>query len=98
MHPVSSSSCWRMQPLKEVGIEPADKIPVRLGIILLSSGPSFKAQQEAVVKLLGTMRPQLDQAFVVTRAKSRGSHGWPKSELTWDSDLQAVASFVHALR
>lgn len=84
--------------VKVLRLERADKMPIRLGIVLLSSGPSFKAQQETAVKLLGELRPNMDQAFVITRETSAGPHNWPKAQLNWESDSAALESFVRGLR
>jgi hypothetical protein len=81
-----------------LGLESADKVPVRLGILLLGSTPSFKAQQEAAMQLLASLRPNLDQAFVLTQATSNKSRGWPTQQLSWDPYPKGVASLVRGLR
>jgi hypothetical protein len=83
---------------KVLGIESAERIPVRLGILLLGNTPSFKAQQEAALQLLATLRPNLDQAFILTQATSNKSRGWPIQQLIWDPDPKGLATMVRGLR
>ncbi len=94
---------------KVVGVQAGDQIPVRLGIVLLSAAPNFKAQQEAAIHLLATLRPNIDQAFVLTQATCDSRHlpglqsgvcrlgDWPNQQVVWHLDLQSLSAFVRTL-
>lgn len=84
-------------PAKVLGLEPAEKVPLRIGILLIAEETTFKAQQEAAIQLLGTLRPGTDQAFVLTQSTSPKPRPWPKKNLIWDSDAHALAALVRSL-
>jgi VWFA-related protein len=86
------------RPAKVLGLEPAEKFPLRIGMLLLAEQTTFKAQQEAAIQLLGTLRPGTDQAFVLTQATSPKPRPWPNQNLTWDPDPKALISFVGRLK
>lgn len=73
----------------------AADIPLHLGIALLSSPASFSQQQAAAIELLQkAIRPQMDEAFVVT---ARGKKPWPSKRLDWKSDPAELAKIVQSL-
>jgi len=82
---------------KVTGIERADKLRLRVGILLITNSSTFKAQQEAAIQLLATLQPGLDQAFVLTQATPSNMRPWPAQQLVWNSDPQALTSFVRSL-
>ncbi len=94
-------------PVKVVTVDPGDKVPVRLGILLYSNLSSFKKQQEAAIQLLGSLRPQLDQAFVVTQAATNNASAWPDKssarpwpaeQVAWSVNPPELISFVRTLQ
>ena len=85
------------QPATVLGLERADKIPLRIGILLVGEQTTFKAQQEAAIQLLGNLRPGTDQAFVLTQATTIKPRPWPNQKLIWDPDPKALTSFVRGL-
>jgi len=89
-----------------LAVEPADAIPVRLGILLYSERETFKMQLDATTQLLGKLRPEVDQAFVVTQAAVDNAHAWPDdstarpwptSQVVW-TNLQDVVAFSRTLQ
>ncbi len=88
-------------------VESAQNVPIRLAILLYSNGASFKTQQEAAIQLLGKLRPQLDQAFVLTQAATNNasawpdnsqSRAWPQDQVVWNSNPSELVTFVRNLR
>jgi len=92
-------------PTKTLSVEPADKLPIRLGIILISNAATFKAQQETSLQLLAALRPSIDQAFVL----NNWTCSWVSAQacpdvkygntptLAWNSDLQTQATAIRSL-
>lgn len=84
------------RPSPIVSIDSAEKLPIRLGILLLSSSPTFKAQQAAAVQLLETLRPGVDLAFV-TMIGSPLPRDSRAREMPWNTDPKALIAFVRSL-
>ena len=83
---------------KVLGIESAGRLPVRLGILLTGDQFTFKTQQKAALRLLESLRPGEDQAFVLTHSLNKRPHPWPSGNLAWQSDLKALAGYVEGLQ
>jgi hypothetical protein len=83
---------------KILGVEPAGKLPVRIGILLTGDQFTFKLQQKAAIRLLGSLRPDGDQAFVLTHASSTNPRPWPSKNLVWQSDPKTLSAFVESLQ
>jgi VWFA-related protein len=70
-------------------------IPLHLGIVLLSAPASFSQQQAAAVSLVQRMmRPDVDEAFVVT---ARGKKPWPFDHLEWKQDPTELSKMIQGL-
>ncbi len=80
-----------------VDLRPAGDTPLRLGILLLASRTNFAVQQKAALQLLRTLRPGIDQAFIVTQAAGGAQRSWPSTYVAWSADPQALAAFVRTL-
>jgi VWFA-related protein len=73
----------------------AADIPLHLGIVLLSSPATFTRQQGAAVDLVQkAIRPNMDQAFVVT---ARGNKRWPSERIDWKSDPAELSKIIRGL-
>jgi hypothetical protein len=88
-------------------IESAQNVPIRLAILLYSSGPTFKTQREAAIQVLSKLRPELDQAFVLTQAATNNasawpdkSHArpWPTDKVVWNSNPSELITFLRNLQ
>lgn len=88
-------------------LEPAQSVPIRLAILLYSNGATFKTQQQAAIQILGKLRPQLDQAFVLTQAATNNSSAWPNKsqarawptdQVVWNSNPSDIIEFVRKLQ
>lgn len=88
-------------------LESAQSVPIRLAVLLYSNGATFKTQQQAAIQLLGKLRPQLDQAFVLTQAATNNSsawpdesqaRAWPTEQVVWNSNPSDIIEFVRKLQ
>lgn len=94
-------------PATVLTVERGEGIPVRIGILLYSNSSSFKKQQEAAIRMLGNLRPGVDQAFVVTQAATNNAGAWPDKssarpwpaeQVMWSLNPPELISFVRALQ
>ena len=85
------------QTAQVVDLSPAGDTPLRLGILLLASRTNFPVQQKAALQLLRSLRPGVDQAFIVTQSVGGLQRPWPVTQVAWSADPQALAAFVRSL-
>lgn len=85
------------RPAKILALDSAGKLPVRIGILLAGDQSTFKGQQQAAIRLLGSLRPGVDQAFVLTQAIATNPRPWPNKKLNWDPDPKSLAASVGRL-
>ena len=85
------------QGAQVVDLSPAGDTPLRLGILLLASRTNFPVQQKAALQLLRTLRPGVDQAFIVTQSPGGLQRPWPSTQVAWNTDPQDLATFVRSL-
>lgn len=86
------------QPAKILALDSGGKLPVRIGILLAGDRSTFKGQQQAAIRLLGSLRPGVDQAFVLTQAIATPLRPWPNKKLNWDPDPKSLAASVGGLQ
>lgn len=83
------------QPGAILDVQSANDLPLDLAIVLLASKTNFAQEQAAAVDLAHrVLRPNVDQAFVVT---ARGDKLWPNGPLTWQTDPAAIETAIRAL-
>ena len=92
---------------KIVTLESAQSVPIRLAVLLYSNGATFKTQQQAAIQILEKLRPQVDQALVLTQAATDNSSSWPEhsqarawptDQVVWDSNPSNLTGFVRNLK
>jgi VWFA-related protein len=83
------------QPVQPLQVFKGHDIPPHLGIVLVSSLASFSQQQAAAVNLVQrVVRPNIDEAFVVT---ARGKKPWPYDRLEWKKDPAELSKMIQGL-
>jgi hypothetical protein len=83
------------QPGKILDVQSANDLPLDLAVVLLASKSNFAQQQAAAIDLAHrVLRPNVDQAFVVTAG---GDKMWPDGRLEWQTDPTAIEKSIRAL-
>ena len=83
------------QAVQALNIYKAHDVPLHLGIILLSAPATFSQQQAAAASLVQrVMRPNMDEAFVIT---ARGKKAWSGDRLEWAQDATQLSKTIQGL-
>ena len=83
------------QAVQPVQVFKGHDIPLHLGIVLVCTPAVFSQQQAAAINLVQrVIRPNLDEAFVVT---ARGKKPWPYERLEWKQDPAELSKMIQGL-
>jgi VWFA-related protein len=83
------------QPGAILEVQSASDLPLDLAIVLLASKSNFAQQQAAAIDLAHrVLRPNVDQAFVVTAG---GDKTRPNARLEWQTDPAAIEKAIRDL-